>query len=86
MVIHHTLSFGVVINIVMPWTFTMKLPGGWDGSSLQGGSGYSTRESTEKRLSAAAAVSLTSLAINLHLLLTLIPPSGGADLYIQRPF
>lgn len=27
LVIHHTLSFTVVINIVMGWTFTMKLPG-----------------------------------------------------------
>lgn len=27
MVIHHTLSFTVVINIIMGWTFTMKLPG-----------------------------------------------------------
>lgn len=25
LVIHHTLSFSVVINIVMGWTFTMKL-------------------------------------------------------------
>lgn len=48
LVIHHTLSFTVVINIVMGWTFTMKLPGGRECRSLLGGSGYSKQESTER--------------------------------------
>lgn len=33
MVIHQTLSFTLVINIVMGWTFNMKLPGGMRISS-----------------------------------------------------
>lgn len=33
LVIHQTLSFTVVINIVMGWTFNMKLPGGMRISS-----------------------------------------------------
>lgn len=39
MVIHHTLSFTVVINIVMGWTFTMKLPGEQECKSLLGEGG-----------------------------------------------
>lgn len=51
LVIHHTLSLAVVINIVMGWTFTMKLPGGREYRSPPGGSGHSIQESTEGRLS-----------------------------------
>lgn len=42
LVIHHTLSFTVVINIVMGWTFTMKLPGGRERRSFWGGRGTQT--------------------------------------------
>lgn len=50
-VIHHTLSLAVVINIVMGWTFAVKLPGGREYRSPPGGSGHSIQESTEGRLS-----------------------------------
>ena len=59
LVIHHTLSFSVVINIVMWWTFTVELPGGWECRSLQGGSCFSKRESTEGGLSGVVASRLT---------------------------
>lgn len=59
LVIHHTLSFTVVINIVMGWTFTMKLPGGKEYRSPLGGSGYSIQESTEGRLSGVLATRQT---------------------------
>lgn len=56
LVIHHALSFTVVINIVMGWTFTIKLPGGKEYRSPLGGSGHSIRESTEGRLSGVLGI------------------------------
>lgn len=71
LVIHHTLSFTVVINIVMEWTFSMKLSGGRECRSPVGGSGNWTQESTEGRLSGVLATRRTpemSLAQPLSLL------------------
>lgn len=71
--IHHTLSFTVVINIVMGWTFTMKLLGGRECRSPVG---QGLKTAFSRRLSGAPATRLTPemllvrplSAINLSLL------------------
>lgn len=55
LVIHHTLSFTVVINIVMGWTFTMKLPGEGNADLFREGQATQNK-STSDRLSCVATI------------------------------
>lgn len=77
LVIHHTLSFTVVINIVMGWTFTMKLAGAKEYTSPLGGLGQSKQDSTEVRSS--GVLTRNSLEVLLaHFPSALFPPSCSA--------